>query len=584
MASSARSTLTHDRDASSVRPRNRRLASVESGNDIVSREPSTIRGTARLASGTSTPLRDASPLPTHRLDVAPPDGGRRGQDRRTKNPVGAGTLGLGLINGSWATTWGNVQDLAAGWISGNKASAGNGWRGPPSSNQTAAEAMGGEARMFRPWARETASPSPRPRPTIQDVGAGIIAEREAALIAARTASVLESHDGVNGGLDVAGRYKLRTSDELPRQTSASEQPEETLVYIHHVKPTDTHVGVILKYGCRDEAFKKLNGLWSRDSISTRKWVAIPVDACEIKGKPCAGPSAPLQKVDLLAPTPEIEIDDYGWRGTGSTTQQRADDVFGPSSGLAPPVEAEGIEDSEQLWTHVRWVSLDSLAEPVEMARISRKALGYFPPRRKKSVLTTSSAISTPRESLEVQSSVLGSTRSQDRREPLSRRHSTLSSRPTIPSSVAGTSTPRSTRSRMGSLGADTRPVWMRHPGGVGSLNQSVRTPGPAKDPLNSWAKKHFPSLVIDPASSLPLPAETTDFHGNASTLGDGDDASTDEQGTLPSARQGTGIDRAAATVETWLRGAFMKRPGTPTDQARWGENASDLIELTDTQN
>ncbi|CAI4219874.1 unnamed protein product [Parascedosporium putredinis] len=225
MASSARPTLTHDRDASSVRPRNRRLASVESGNDIVSREPSTIRGTARLASGTSTPLRDASPLPTHRLDVAPA-GGRRGQDKGAKNPVGAGAPGLGLINGSWATTWGNVQDLAAGWISGNKASAGS---------------------------------------------AGIIAEREAALIAARTASVLESHDGVNGGLDVAGRYKLRTSDELPRQTSAFEQPEETLVYIHHVKPTDTHVGVILKYGCRDEAFKKLNGLWSRDSISTRKW-------------------------------------------------------------------------------------------------------------------------------------------------------------------------------------------------------------------------------------------------------------------------------------------------------------------------
>ena len=604
MASSTLVSSTNDPDSSSIRPRNRRLISVESTNAASSPEPS-IRGTARLAPGTSTPLRDASPLPTSRLDVAPPERGqRRDSSRRKKSPAGGGGgrgggFGFGLLDGSWATGWGTVQDIATGWLSG--ASTENNRNSPARAGSRSAShgrELGRKASS-RPWAQETAAAA-NVRPTIQDIGAGILAEREAALVAARTASVLESHDGVNGGLDVAGRFKRRTSDDIARRSAdGAGDAEEILAYIHHVKPTDTYVGVILKYGCREEPFKKLNGLWSRDSLLTRKWVAIPVDACEAKGKPCAGPSAPDEKVDLLAPTPEAEIDDYGWRGraSSSATQQHADDIFGPSangSSHKPPDSEEGEKagDSHQPWSHVRWVSLDSFPEPVEIGRVSRKAFGYFPPRRKRSLLNASSTFSTPRQSFDVQSSILGSgDGGPDRGGPSSRRQSTLSNRPNISGSIAGTdmSTPTSARSRVGSVGADTRPMWMRRPGGVGSLNQKVRTPGPDKDPLNTWAKKHFPSLILDNLPSMSvLGAETAHFGfpGDIGVIAESAPAETGRDAAAL-ARQGTGFDRAAAAVETWLRGAFAKRPGTPMmgGQGQWGgdEDVSDLIELTDTQ-
>ncbi|PKS11569.1 hypothetical protein jhhlp_003334 [Lomentospora prolificans] len=585
-SSSLLSSSTRDPDSSSVRPRNRRLISVEGGGEgATSRESSTIRGTARLASGSSTPLRDASPLPTHRLDVAPPERGRHDDSRRKKGPAGGAGFGFGLFEGSWATSWGAVQDIATSWISGGSRTETSNDRRAPLGTGHANRGRNGGAKPSRPWAQEATLTNTRP--TIHNVGAGILAEREAALIAARTASVLESHDGVNGGLDVSGRFKHRTSDDVSRPaTDPANELEDTLAYIHHVKPTDTYFGVILKYGCREEPFKKLNGLWSRDSISTRKWVAMPVDACEVKGKPCAGPSAASQKVDLLAPTPEAEIDDYGWRGTSLTTQQKADDVFGPSlNGSHAPEETGTAEDGDRPWTHVRWVSLDSFTEPVEIGRVCRKAMGYFPPRRKKSLLlTTGSTVSTPRQSLDVQSSVLGSVDGPDRGGPSSRRQSTLSSRPNLSSSVTGVSTPASTRSRMGSVNADARPAWMRRPGGVGSLNQSVRTPGPDKDPLNSWAKKHFPALVIDSipsTSTTPIGTPQFGVPGDISVIAERSSVDTRDP-AAPGAR-GTGLDRAAASVETWLRGAFAKRPGTPTGQAHWGEDSNDLIELTDTQ-
>jgi len=49
--------------------------------------------------------------------------------------------------------------------------------------------------------------------------------------------------------------------------------------------------------------------------------------------------------------------------------------------------------------------------------------------------------------------------------------------------------------------------------------------------------------------------------------------------------QSTGLDKAALTVETWLRSAFAKHPGTPILGPRGRSGAmeeGDLIELTDT--
>ncbi|KAJ4300352.1 hypothetical protein N0V88_003025 [Collariella sp. IMI 366227] len=371
----------------------------------------------------------------------------------------------------------------------------------------------------------------------------------------RTASILESHEGVNGGLDVTGKFKKRNSDECLRETAQSQETEEYLAYIHHVQRTDTYAGIVLKYRCREDAFRKANGLWSRDNIQVRKWLAIPVEACEVKGRPCDPPTNPASKVDLLSRTPDA-TDPFG-------RDEQPHDFF-TTNGHAPDHSKTNHED--QPWTHVRWVSLDSCPHPVEVARLPRKALGYFPPRRKKSTHTLSTT-STPRASTDLPSvtiseSITGSPRSTT---SSSRRPSLLSTRSRLNSITTSDTT-------------DPRPAWMRRPGGVGSLNKNVRAPGPDKDYFNTWTSKHLPGLNIDSLPSMSVMGSESarfgfarrgadDDGGGAASVAivespfeDGRDAAS------ASNRQGTGLDKAAAAVETWLRGAFME----------------DLIELADT--
>ncbi|KAJ0388251.1 hypothetical protein COL922a_000513 [Colletotrichum nupharicola] len=252
-------------------------------------------------------------------------------------------------------------------------------------------------------------PPPTSRPGHQDIAAGSLAEREAALKAARTASVLQSHEGVNGGLDVTGKYKRRNSDEIARDNIQDEEVQDQLVYIHHVQPTDTYAGIVLKYRCREDAFRKANGLWSRD-IQVRKWLAIPVDACEVKGRPCEPPSHDGQAVDLLAPTPELRIG-HGHNSLTSDHSQPVDFFSLPTTnGLA---DAKNEEPEDPPWTHVRWVTLDSNPNPVEIARVSRRSIGYFPPRRKKSLRSAASTLSTPRHSLDASGFAAGFTESPE---------------------------------------------------------------------------------------------------------------------------------------------------------------------------
>ncbi|KAG7287902.1 hypothetical protein NEMBOFW57_007419 [Staphylotrichum longicolle] len=403
----------------------------------------------------------------------------------------------------------------------------------------------------------------------------------------RTASVLESH-GVNGGLDVAGRFKKRSSDEDLRGTSQSQETEEYLAYIHQVQTTDTYAGIVLKYRCREDAFRKANGLWSRDNIQVRKWLAIPVDACEVKGRPCDPPTSTASKVDLLSRTPDA-TDPFG--------QQQQHDFFStPTNGHTLD---QSTLDDDRPWTHVRWVSIDSHPHPVEVARVPRKALGYFPPRRKKSIHTIST-LSTPRASLDLPHAALSDPAvAESPRSTTSRRPSLLGNRARL-NSVSSTTT----------AADDPRPAWMRRPGGVGSLGRHVRAPGPERDYFNAWTNKHLPGLNIDTLPSMSVMGSESARFGFArppddggatasvaiveSPFEDGRDATS--AASRQQQQQGTGLDKAAAAIETWLRGAFERArqgPRTPVmgprGRVRAGGGGSgmpdvggDLIELADT--
>ncbi|UNI22083.1 hypothetical protein JDV02_008005 [Purpureocillium takamizusanense] len=547
-ASSRQVSSAQTATLSSVRPRTRRLISI-ADSDITRaaspRMPADEGGGGLLSVYSASTSRAASPRP----------------------PAGTagGTLGQ-FLGDTWAQSWNSVQGLASSLTGASSGFNAPATRFPRQGRSRSSSHKGGTGKTQSTW-----GPAPPPRnPGPDDIATGSLAEREAALKAARTASVLESHDNVNGGLDTAGKHKRRNSDDVA--STDRSQPEDCLVYIHRVAVNDTYAGIILRFKCREDVFRRANGLWSRDSIQTRKWVAIPVDACEVRGRPCDPPTwHKSPEVDLLAPTPG---------GPNDSSTEAHDDFFTSKATRSGASEGEATtQDEDGPWTHVRWVQVDSIKEPVQIGRMPRQALGYFPPRRKKSVATLST-VSTPRESSDISSLPPSSME----RIP-SRRKSSLSSVHQL------SGTPFSIRSRVGSDARDNRPAWMRGPGGVGSMGRNTRTPGPDKDYLNSWARRHLPALNIEGLPSMSVMGSETarfGFSSEPSAIVE----SSFEQGrdTSSTSRQGSGLDRAAAAVETWLRGALAKRPNTPMVGGRTGwpavlsaeQESSDLIELADT--
>lgn len=579
-----------DSGSTSMQPRMRRMVSSP-GNSSANANSNTGNlasrsSTSLLSSPSPSPTRGVSPIPSARIGSVTGrnngSGGTRagnGGWRSSSTTSGGG----GLLDSSWAPSWASVQDFATSLLAGGDDAYRSGSDRAGSRNRSKGKkparrsAEGNTSNIAGSWGPEPPNSS---RPRLEDVAAGAQAERDAALRALRTASVLESHDGVNSGLDVSGKFKKRRSDEDIRSTSRADETEEQLVYIHHVQPSDTYAGIVVKYRCREDAFRKANGLWSRDNIQVRKWLAMPVDACEVRGRSCEGPAHPGAQVDLLAPTPDAS------EASGSCGKETEplDDFFAATANKKPAELSKAEEDSHP-WTHVRWVSIDSFTTPVEIARVSRTALGYFPPRRKKTLQSASTA-STPRGSTDIPSIALSSEAIDSPGSTSSRRHSLLGGGHQFANAYGG-STPASSRSRVNSGGGDDlRPAWMRRPGGVGSMGKNVRAPGPEKDYFNSWAKKHIPSLNIDSFPSMSvMGSEIARFGINGGEQPSIVESSFEEGRDLSSpSRQGLGIDKAAAAVETWLRSAFAKRPGTPNlgPRGQPPQRDGDLIELTDT--
>lgn len=572
---------------STARPRNRRVTPTSAPIRNASASASRLSPRGRPVPGRGDSV---SPNPSARL--ANTNGGRSSPALLNSNSA----FGKGLLDG-----WSSVQDFASSFLTGGESGYNSETSRPGSRNGSKPgpitsmwKSFGGNngvtsggRRLPDSWGPEPPASSSRPR--AEDIAAGSLAEREAALKAMKTASVLESYDGVNGGLDVAGKYKRRNSDDDRARSNSDPVIEEHLVYLHHVQPNDTYAGVVLRYRCQEHAFRKTNGLWSRDNIQVRKHLLIPVDACELKGRPCEAPSFHNQKVDHLATTPQPESFIKSGAEDPEESQPIHDEFFSPRGR-----KSQSLPEEETPWTHVRWVKLDSCEHPVEIVRVSRNAMGFFPPRRKKSIHTVS-AFSTPRESLDSSRNATAVSNEPAVDSPRAigipalRRQSSLNYRPTIGS--LGTSVDSTGRSRGSSVSQiDSVPAWMRRPGGVGSMSRSVHAPGPAKDSLNAWVNKRLPKgFNIDSMPSMSVMGSESaqwGFRGKPDDDGptgivespfeDGRDAS------LADAKQGTGLEQAAATIETWLRGAWAKRPATPRLGSHKRSDDMDLIELTDT--
>lgn len=506
----------------------------------------------------------------------PPPSGDGGGER---SPVGFG----GLWDGGWAGSWTALQGLASSVLGGGGAEE-------EGSVSAGGGEVGGRRRRPDTAARrrklpDTWGPTGLGKKPEDAIGAGSAEERNAAVRALKMRGVLEGREeDLNARRDTSGNYKRRTStDDTLRELRDEEG--DALVYIHHVQPQDTLAGVVLRYNCQPAVFRKANRLWPNDSIQIRKTVVLPVDACTIKGRPCEAPQSNVQgAVDLLAPAAEIEDDQMSFNN-GSTW---------PGSSAVPSLaSADPPESDDHPWPHVRWVLIDSSPspKPVEIARMPRHTLGYFPPRRRKSHVTISS-VSSPRNSSDLPQFSLPSN------DPSGGSPSSTASRrvSNLGSSLGGTSfAPTSTgRPRGESVGeVAERLGWMRGPGGVGTFSKNVRKPGPAQDGLNSWAKKHIPGLAIDSLPSLALVGGSSAHFGfsssedpSSSSAGMDDPSSSMRalrSGGTPSngAGQGLGLENAASAIEGWVRRLATIRPGTPRAGGGGLGESTDLIELVD---
>ncbi|TVY42096.1 Uncharacterized protein LOCC1_G003881 [Lachnellula occidentalis] len=556
--------------SSSIRPRNRRLGTLEDQELSTTSATSTPSGSRAVS---PIPAKHPSRSNTGTLGngrtvggrLAPDIVGRNGPQRRSTSPAS------GIWNTSWmSSTFQQVASSVLGSVAGDE---------DPNARYGTIWGTTKRTAPAKEW-----GPSQAAAKENKDggIGTGSTSEREAAVRAKKMKRILEGKDEDHTAVDTSGNYKRRISSDEQRPGSA-QGDGHALVYVHHIQPQDTFAGIVLRYNCPREVVRKSNGLWN-DSLSSRKTLLLPVDACAVKGRPCEPPSAGFHGVDLLAPTPGIE--ETPPLSNGSTWP-----------GSQTETSAERSEDGD-LPSHVRWVLIGSSpsSKPIEIARMPRKSLSYFPPRRRNSQ-TTLSSVSTPRASLDMAG--LSQTISQTSTDPIgspsstpSRRVSSLGLRPSNAIGSTGSigsyfpppaPSARPRRERRESVGeAADRLGWMKGPGGVGTLGKSVRMPGPAQDSFNNWTRKNLPGIAIDslPSSSI-LGAEVAHFGFNEELAAIAEGTSNDGNGVPGAATSsGAGFENAAAAVEGFFRKLAIKGvPGTPSANGRT-DNA-DLIELLD---
>lgn len=422
----------------------------------------------------------------------------------------------------WESPWSSIQGIASQFLNSSDA-----------SDDTITSRS--PTRKRRPLAathdRTTSAPPVQWGPSDtagKELGKGSKEDRLAQLQAKRREGLLAA----NGLPDATGRFKRRDSDELHRGSipPGESDDRDALVYLHRVKPQDTLAGVMIKYNCEPNVFRKANRLWPNDSIQIRKVVMLPVEACAVKGRklPDTAPTPDLLSENPdedFMPTPTANHAPWTSHPSHHTTQETPFSSI-PSS---PSISVTGPpEDTEPPWQHDSWVEIDGFPSAVEIARLPRRTLGFFPRSRRKSQSNSYSDIGSPppsSSSLDLRRLSLQST--SPRRGTISRSSSTTN----YPS------------------------LHLHGPGGVGTLGKDVRGPGPAPDGLNKIFAAHLPNV-----------APRDSFESQRS------DHSTS-----------MGIENVGGAIEGWVRkmaGKAAWSVRSPRSMSRVREGDGEAFELT----
>ena len=393
-------------------------------------------------------------------------------------------------------------------------------------------------------------------PSTPEIGSGTQEERQALVQAKKREALLLADTGP--AWSTTARHKRRdSSDRTGHSTADPDHDEDALAYIHHVQATDTITGVTIRYGCQPAVFRKANGFWPSDSIQGRKTVLLPVDSCSVKGRP-------------IQPRIEEELLDEGCQNRESLEDPSGSSIAPPSSPgpvevLMPATPAAEFE-GDRTWKHESWVRIESFPAPVEIGRVPRRTLGFFPRTRRKSLAYTDSVPSPVSgggaTTVSSSSSPVESTFAQPSIPSWSRPHADSSASRTSSKTKPGV---RHQRQRSG--------IQLSGPG-VGTLDHDSMAPGPAMDGLSKFFAQHLPNLA--PVAHPP------DFE------------SPSESTSTAAANTPTGLDHLGGAVESWVRkmttrakaslNELQQSQSSPRDdpaQAIGRRGNGDLIELND---
>lgn len=524
---------------STLRPRNTRLISYLGDES----EPAS-------ASATSTSSSKATPLfPTR----GPSPSASRGRPNDKTPGAPASTIASRRSSGEsnrlvGGDIWSSWSSIASSLLGGDVNTKGKGTAGQP--------------RWMKQDRTHSSPGPPHWGPKVEnslEVTPGSSEDRQALLQAKRREALLSGR--AEETKDASGRFKRRDSDA--RDADTAELDPDALVYVHKIQREDTLAGVMLKYGCQADVFRKVNRFWPNDNIQVRNHVFLPVEACTVRGKKVDGPRA---GTDLLgAALQDLAKTTSPGRGALKRmgTHKAAREMDSP---ISEPFPAYSNDNPEL--RHDSWVSVPNFPDPIAILRIPRSSLGYFPRARRKSLSKTLysdiSTTSSPRTSFD-----------NLRHPPTHAAQMSLSQnaspvrRPTV-----------SSRTRSNSSAQPSFIDALHGPGGVGTL-RGLRTepsrPGPSDDSLNRKFAQYFPDLAISGKEFAQqnnlMPPPTGSFRSTPR-------ASMDSQRSGRS--NSSNLGELAGGVEGWMRKMAGGGSGKSSKRGVTPSGMSDLIELETT--
>jgi len=366
------------------------------------------------------------------------------------------------LSGFWGKSWTSLQGLASNVL------------GSDASQETIKDKT--PQRQRRPLEATHSQQWGPPGQDSRKLLTGTKEERKVLVRAKKREDLLTGNTYLHP--DTVAHYKRRKSDDFLSVSTlpGDHDDRDALVYIHHVKLQDTLAGISIKFNCQLAAIKKANRMWSNDGVQARKTIVIPVDTCGVKGRPVFGPVE--NEGDLIGgdsahddeATPTLTSPNNPWlptrRGSSSTIRQSPAPSPGNSELPSPPSTKS---TDEPPWKHDSWVLLEGHPCAIEIARLPRRDLGFFPRARRKS--NSYSDLDTPSDSLDLP-------------------------RPSITISDTSASSRSVQHKSRRSSSSHKFAQKMTGPGGVGSLvGKGPSAPGPAGDKLNKVFAKHLPNVA-----------------------------------------------------------------------------------------